>query len=266
MKIAAILDACVLFSLPLRDILLRIAERELYRLGFSQEILDETTKNLIDKNKMTEEKAVRYQEFMKRYFPESIIKDYESLISLMTNDPKDRHVLAAAVKAKADVIVTSNLKDFPVEALQPFNIKVQHSDEFLLDLFSNYGIDMAIEILKQQVADLKNPPTTLKELIKLLSRQVPDFANWVLFYEYSDRLAEIASKILKLIGIKSNNISFYPGKEYYIEKNTNSLIIKHNDRGEIFQETAEGFLSNFSLQDLDKFEQFEKELDKQFNI
>lgn len=47
---------------------------------------------------------------------------------------------------------------------------------------------MAVEILKQQVADLKNPPTTLKELIKLLSRQVPDFANWILFYEYSDRL------------------------------------------------------------------------------
>jgi hypothetical protein len=67
MKIVAILDACVLFPLPLRDTLLRIAEKELYRLGFSQEILDETTKNLVEKNKMTEKKAVRYQEFMMNF-------------------------------------------------------------------------------------------------------------------------------------------------------------------------------------------------------
>jgi predicted nucleic acid-binding protein len=252
MKTVAILDACVLFPLPLRDTLLRIAEKELYRLSFSQEILDETTKNLIDKNRMSEKKAIRYQEFMKRYFPESIIEDYESLIPLMTNDPKDRHVLAAAVKAKVDVIVTFNLQDFSAESLHPFDIKAQNPDEFLLDLFSNYGIDIAVEILKEQVADLKNPPMTLKELIERLSHQVPAFSCCILFYEYSDHLAE------------ENNILFYEGAEYYLEKTTNSLIIKHKDRGQIFQEITEEFSGNFTLQDLEKFEKFEKKLDMQF--
>ena len=265
MKTVVILDACVLFPLPLRDTLLRIAEKELYRLCFSQEILDETTKNLVKKKRMTEDKAASYQEFMKRYFPESIVEDYESLIPLMTNNPKDRHVLAAAVKVKADVIVTSNLKDFSTGSLQPFNIEAQHPDYFLIDLFSDYGIDLAVDILKQQVADLKNPPMTLKELLKKLSNQVPNFTKCVLLYEYSDHLASIAEKILELVGYQQDNIRFYPGTEYYLETTKDDLIINHIDRGEIFKVTEENILGNYSLEDLEKFEQFEEELDKQFN-
>ena len=78
MTTVAILDACVLFPMPLRDTLLRIAERGLYRLHFSQEILDETTRNLVKKNRMTPEQAVRYQDCMKQFFPESLVEDYES--------------------------------------------------------------------------------------------------------------------------------------------------------------------------------------------
>lgn len=261
MKTVAVLDACVLFPMPLRDTLLRIAEKGLYRLHFSQEILDETTRNLVKKRSMTQEQAAKYQECMKQFFPESIVEDYESLILLMTNAPKDRHVLAAAVKIKADVIVTSNLKDFPAKSLQPFEIKALHPDQFLIDLFSNYEIDIAVDILKQQAEDLKNPPMTLKELIERLSRQVPEFANLILFYEYSDRLADIAKKVLR-IGYQKDDITFYEGTEYYLERNINNLIIKHKDRGEILQKTSEGYFGNFSLDDLEKFEQFEQELDK----
>ncbi|MGL4879515.1 MAG: PIN domain-containing protein [Waterburya sp.] len=260
MKTVAILDACVLFPMPLRDTLLRIAEKGLYRLHFSQEILDETTRNLVKKRRMTQEQATKYQECMKQFFPESIVEDYESLIFLMTNDPKDRHVLAAAVKTKADIIVTSNLKDFPKKSLQPLGIKALNPDQFLIDLFSNYEIDIAVDILKQQAEDLKNPPMTLKELIERLSRQVPKFTNRILFYEYSDRLADIAKKVL-LIGYKKDDITFYEGTEYSLERNINNLIIKHKDRGEILKETSEGYFGNFSLDDLEKFEQFEQELD-----
>ena len=163
--------------MPLCDTLLRLAEVELYRLHLSQEILDETTRNLVKKNRMNEEKAIKYQQQIRQYFPESIVEDYESLIPLMTNDPKDRHVLAAAVKIKADVIITFNLKDFLPESLQLFGIRAQHPDEFLLDLFSNYQIDIGTEIVRQQAAALKNPPVKMIEIIKRLNHQVPDFAK-----------------------------------------------------------------------------------------
>ena len=265
MKTVAILDACVLFPMPLRDTLLRIAERGLYRLHFSQEILDETTKNLVKQNRMTLKQAAKYQECMKQFFPESVVEGYESLIPLMSNDPKDRHVLAAAVSIKADIIVTSNLKDFPRESLQPFGIQAQHPDLFLIDLFSNYGVDIAIDILKQQVEDLKSPPMTLKELIERLSPQVPQFASVIILYEFSDRLSGIAKKILHLIGYKKDNLIFYQGKEYYLELNIDTLIITRENKGEIFKETLDGYLGNFSLYDLEKFEQFEKELNKKLS-
>ena len=265
MKTIAVIDACVLFQMPLCDTLLRIAEEELYRLHLSQKILDETTNNLVKKNKMTKEKADRYQQQIKQYFPESIVEDYESLIPLMTNEPKDRHVLAAAVKIKADVIITFNLKDFPLESLQLFDIKAQHPDRFLLDLFSNYGIDTGAEIVKQQTAALKDPPVKMIETIKRLNGQVPDFAKWVLFNEYSDYLLNIAHKILKSIGNKKQDKIFYKGKKYYLEKQHGVLKVEHISRGEILKQTRDGIAGNFTFNDLERFENFERELDKQFH-
>ncbi len=251
--------------MPLCDTLLRIAEAELYRLHFSQEILDETTRNLVQKNRMSEKKAARYQQQIKQHFPESIVEEYEDLIPSMTNDSKDRHVLAAAVKTKADVIVTLNLKDFPSESLKPFGIKAQHPDEFLLDLFSDYGMNIGVEIIKQQAAALKNPPILLKELIERLSRQVPDFAKCMLYCEYSDRISSIALKTLELVGQKKQNkILSYEGEEYYFEIKDRILTIKQKTRGEILKETEDTVNCNFTIQDLEKLEEFEQKLDKQF--
>ena len=51
----------------------------------------------------------------------------------MTNDPKDRHVLAAAIRSRARVIVTLNLRDFPESSLSQYGIAAQHPDDFILD-------------------------------------------------------------------------------------------------------------------------------------
>ena len=215
---------------------------------------------------MSEEKAIRYQQQIKQYFPESMVEGYESLIPSMTNDIKDRHVLAAAVKSKANVIVTFNLKDFPPESLQPWGIKAQHPDEFLLELFSDFGINIAVEIIRQQAADLKKPPMTIKELIVLLDRQVPDFARFILYGRYSGRLSYIALKTLKLLGHKKQNkILSYEGEEYYFEIRDKILTIKQKAKGEIFKETEDTVNCNFTLQDLEKLEEFEQKLDKQFS-
>src|SRR4051812_35147244 len=107
-----VLDANVLFPFTLRDTLLRAAAAGFYQLRWSSNILDETTRNLVATGTMPAHNASRLRAIMEREFPEAMVSGHERLIAAMTNDEKDRHVAAAAVKAGAQVIVTSNIKDF----------------------------------------------------------------------------------------------------------------------------------------------------------
>ncbi len=94
----------------------------------------------------------------------------------MTNHEKDRHVLAAAVASGAQAGVTINLKDFPIEACEPFAVDPLHPDVFLLDL---YGLDAheVFEAVERQAAVLRRPPMTFDELLDRLMVTVPDFAE-----------------------------------------------------------------------------------------
>lgn len=121
--VSVIVDSCVIFPMPLCDTLLRVAEAELYCVHFSQEILDGATRNLVKKGRMTEFKAARFQEMIKNTFPEAMVEVPASLVEAMTNHPGDRHVVAAAIIAKANIIVTDNLKHFPQKALEPMALK-----------------------------------------------------------------------------------------------------------------------------------------------
>lgn len=111
-----VLDAGVLIPAPLRDTLLRAVEAGLYRAQWSEDILEEVRRNLISELGRSEEQAQRLVDTIHTAFPEAMVTGYASLTAAMTNHPKDRHVLAAAVVAGAQVIVTSNLKDFPQAA------------------------------------------------------------------------------------------------------------------------------------------------------
>jgi len=72
---------------------------------------------------------------MDQHATDALVTGYEELIDgLHLPDPDDRHVLAAAIRGRADVIVTCNLKDFPAGALKSYGIEAQHPDEFLLNL------------------------------------------------------------------------------------------------------------------------------------
>src|SRR5438552_2445019 len=100
-----------------------------------------------------------------------LVTGYEDLIDFLSlPDPDDRHVLAAAIRAGADVIVTCNLADFPAEALARFDIAAQHPDDFLI-----YLLDQASGIVcaavKRQRESLRNPPKTAEELLATLERQ-----------------------------------------------------------------------------------------------
>jgi hypothetical protein len=100
-----------------------------------------------------------------------LVNGYEDLIaSLSLPDPDDRHVLAAAIRAGADVIVTYNLTDFPAETLARFDIEAQHPDEFLLSLL-DLAPGVVCAAVKRQRESLRNPPKTAQELLATLQSQ-----------------------------------------------------------------------------------------------
>lgn len=121
---AVVLDANVLYPFSLRDCLLRAAEEGLYQVLWSEQILEEVRRNLVANGVMPDTSAQRLIQVMNEAFPEALTSVSDGLIARMRNHPKDRHVVAAAVSAGAQLIVTSNLRDFKVlpagiEALSP---------------------------------------------------------------------------------------------------------------------------------------------------
>src|ERR1041384_1650505 len=107
-----VVDACALLPVTLCDTLLRAASADLFHIHWSEEILEETRRNLVSKLGLSEEGAVRRCAAMRRYFREAMVTRYEPHGAATENAPKDRHVAAAALKAGAQVIVTSNVRDF----------------------------------------------------------------------------------------------------------------------------------------------------------
>jgi len=177
----AVLDANVLFPASLRDTLLRAAEKKWYEVHWSADIIEEMRRNLLGLGQATEPQVTKLLNSLNRAFPAATVIAYQRLIAQMTNDPKDRHVLAAAVTIQANVIVTFNLRDFPASALQPYHIVAQHPDQFLLDLFQQYEEDMA-RMLIEQAAFLRKPSQSLGEVLTVLGVLVPRFVQAIREY------------------------------------------------------------------------------------
>jgi predicted nucleic acid-binding protein len=171
----AFLDTCVLYPAYLCDTLLRLAEVEAFRPLWSVDVLVELRRNLVERG-ISADRVDRRIAQMTRSFPDANVTGYESLVAAMTNDPKDRHVLAAAVRANAEVVVTFNIGDFPEPALKPYDVLASHPDEFLLDQLDLYP-GMTVEVLRQQAASYRREPTTVAGVLVLLERAgVPRFA------------------------------------------------------------------------------------------
>ncbi len=101
---------------------------------------EEWIRNVLkDRPDLTADQLQRTRNTMDRHFPDALVAGFEPLIEgLSPPDPSDRHILAAAISGKADVIITQNLKDFPQERLDPYKIEAQHPDQFALGLFNLY--------------------------------------------------------------------------------------------------------------------------------
>jgi hypothetical protein len=177
----ALLDACVLYPASLRDTLLRFGSADFYVPLCSERVLDEAERNLVGDGVMDPGKARRLRNAMSGVFGEGLIAEHAiaQLEPTMTNQPKDRHVLAAAVASEAQTIVTQNLADFPDSALGPWDIQAQHPDEFLLGLF-NIQPDLAASLVERQVAALRSPALSLDDVLAALEvAGAPVFADAV---------------------------------------------------------------------------------------
>ncbi len=172
----ALLDTSVLFPQALRDTLLDLALTQLYVVRWSPTILDELKRNLVEHDRCTEDQAARLVASMNRVFPGAAVADYDSRIPEMTNHPKDRHVLAAAVRARADVIVTMNLRHFRSSALAPYHLAAQSPDQFLVSLAtSNPGLIRTT--LAEQAAGYQSPAISFERLLDRLALHAPTFVQ-----------------------------------------------------------------------------------------
>ncbi len=171
-RFTALADACVLASALKRNMLLSFAQAEFFRVRWSGKIMDETERTIA---KLLERKgfddpqsgAKRQRANMCSAFEEASVDDYIALEASLTSiNEKDRHVLAAAIRTGASVIVTDNLKDFPRETCLQFDIEPLSSDSFFADCIS-LSPSQTMATLRIMRERLKNPEITPEKLITL---------------------------------------------------------------------------------------------------
>lgn len=172
MRYTAVLGACVLYSAPLRDLLISLGEEGLFRARWTQRIQDEWIRNLIAKRKDISPGALaKTATLMADAIEDCIIENADHLIdSLVLPDPDDRHVLAAAIVGHADAIITFNLKDFPESSTVVHGVEVLHPDDFLV---AQYDLDSTkfLSVVKGLRARLCNPKKSAEELIFTYEQQ-----------------------------------------------------------------------------------------------
>jgi len=170
-KTIAVLDACVLYSAFMRDILLNLAEQGIYEPKWSEIITDEWLRNLLkNRSDLKETNLGRTIRFMNHFFPYANTINFDQHMPIIQlPDTDDRHVVACAIQCEAEVIVTTNLKDFPSDELAKFGITPQHPDDFICDLFATKK-EAAITAFKVQLEKLRNPPQTKEELLETFKR------------------------------------------------------------------------------------------------
>jgi predicted nucleic acid-binding protein len=171
-RYTVVLDACVLYPAPLRDLLLSLAAEELFCARWTDRIHQEWTSNLLAKRPdLSAEKLARTVALMNAAVDDCLVRDYEYLVdTLALPDPDDRHVLAAAIVGHADAIVTFNRRDFPDDAVSRHGLDVLHPDDFLVDQY-RYDPIFFLRTVKANRQRLRNPAKSAAELVATYEQQ-----------------------------------------------------------------------------------------------
>ena len=168
----AVLDADILYPPVLRDMLVGMAYFGLFEARWSNDIIDEVERNLTAKAKLSSETAHRRVGQLKALLPQAMVTDYAEFLTDLTNHPKDRHVVAAARKAGASVIVTRNIRHYhPL----PVGIAAVQPDPFMSSLVTTENLLTSRECLEDVRSGGPSPPSA-QFLLDRLGQLVPEFA------------------------------------------------------------------------------------------
>lgn len=155
-RFTCVLDTNVIYPIDIRDLLFWFAHYDLFTPKWSKHIFSEW-------ESVMRGKGIAGHEIKKRLskaqmaFPDALVDNYEPLVkTLELPDEKDRHVLAAAIKTNANIIVTNNIKDFPAAYLASFGLSAKTADDFITDTIDlNNGL--ALEAFRALVLNRTNP-------------------------------------------------------------------------------------------------------------
>lgn len=170
-RYTALLDACVLYPIAICDALMSVAATGIYAAKWTQRIDEEWTRNL----EAQRQKPPGTFDF-RRDQMRTACRDWEVLIEawaplescIVLPDPKDRHVLAAAIAGHADCIITANLKDFPAEILGPLGIEAVHPDSFLVAQLDRdaFRVLPAFKGMRSRLKDPAYTPATFADAME----------------------------------------------------------------------------------------------------
>ena len=171
------LDACVLYPAPLRDLFMHLAVLGAFEARWTADIHAEWMENVLaNRPDLSRSRLERTRALMDENAEGALVTGYTALIpGLFLPDPNDRHVLAAAIESGAELIVTWNVRDFPADTLAPYEIATQIPDTFLGALYDR-NAEIVIQAAQNQRAQLRNPPRTVAEYLGTLSaNKLPHF-------------------------------------------------------------------------------------------
>lgn len=172
MRFVVVYDACVLYPAPLRDFLVRLATTGLFAARWSDQIHAEWIRSVKAKRQdLGKTQLERTRDLMNQAVPDCLVTGHEQLIpALKLPDLDDRHVLAAAIVAHAQMIVTFNLRDFPQELLEPFGVEAIHPDRFI-ECQMDLREAAVIQAARDQRQSLKNPARSAEQFLDTLAAQ-----------------------------------------------------------------------------------------------
>jgi predicted nucleic acid-binding protein len=164
-RFTALIDSSVLYSSTITAIILEVAKERTFRAMWSESIHEEWIRNgLKNRSDLTLEQLTKRRETMDASIPDCLVHGYEGIAaSLKLPDPNDNHVLAAAIKGRADVIVTQNLKHFPAEDLANYDLEAQDADSFLIYQrgLNEFGFLEGVKTGPQQIKKTSSYPRSI---------------------------------------------------------------------------------------------------------
>lgn len=179
LRFTCVLDTNVIYPIDIRDLLFWFASYDLYTPKWSKHIFGEW-ENVMSRKNIPPDEIIKRMDKAQSAFPDALVENYEPLVdSLTLPDEKDRHVLAAAIKTNANVIITNNTKDFPCDYLSGFGLSAKTADDFLTDTI-DLNNELAVEAFRALVLNRTRPNLDEFEVLdRLRNNGLIDTANYL---------------------------------------------------------------------------------------